>query len=35
MTPVDIKITNLSENTANYSFLAKRGLGILVKVDGG
>jgi metal-dependent hydrolase (beta-lactamase superfamily II) len=35
MTPVDIKITNLSENTANYGFLAEQGLSILVKVDGG
>ena len=31
---MDIKITTLSENTANYGFLAEWGLSILVEVDG-
>jgi 7,8-dihydropterin-6-yl-methyl-4-(beta-D-ribofuranosyl)aminobenzene 5'-phosphate synthase len=31
---VDIKITTLSENTANFGFLAEWGLSILVEVDG-
>ena len=29
-----VKITTLSENTANYGFLAEWGLSILVEVDG-
>ena len=29
-----IRITTLSENTANYGFLAEWGLSILVEVDG-
>jgi 7,8-dihydropterin-6-yl-methyl-4-(beta-D-ribofuranosyl)aminobenzene 5'-phosphate synthase len=31
---MEIKITTLSENTANYGFLAEWGLSILVEVDG-
>ena len=31
---MEIRITTLSENTANYSFLAEWGLSILVEVDG-
>ncbi|MDO9585261.1 MAG: MBL fold metallo-hydrolase [Syntrophales bacterium] len=31
---MDIKITTLSENTANFGFLAEWGLSILVEVDG-
>ncbi len=31
---MDIKITTLSENTANHGFLAEWGLSILVEVDG-
>jgi len=31
---MDIKITTLSENTANYGFLAEWGLSILIEVDG-
>jgi len=31
---MDIRITTLSENTANYGFLAEWGLSILVEVDG-
>ncbi|GAG47667.1 unnamed protein product, partial [marine sediment metagenome] len=31
---MDIKITTLSENTANYGFLAEWGLSILVDVEG-
>ena len=30
---MEIKITTLSENTANYGYLAERGLSILVEVD--
>lgn len=29
-----VRITTLSENTANYSFLAEWGLSILVEIDG-
>jgi 7,8-dihydropterin-6-yl-methyl-4-(beta-D-ribofuranosyl)aminobenzene 5'-phosphate synthase len=31
---MEIKVTTLSENTANYGFLAEWGLSILVEVDG-
>ena len=31
---MEVKITTLSENTANYGFLAEWGLSILVEVDG-
>jgi len=31
---MEIQITTLSENTANYGFLAEWGLSILVEVDG-
>ena len=31
---MEIKITTLSENTANYGFLAEWGLSILVEADG-
>lgn len=31
---MEIHLTTLSENTANYGFLAEWGLSILVKVDG-
>lgn len=34
MTPTKVKITTLSENTANYGVLAEWGLSILVEVDG-
>ncbi len=30
---MEIKITTLSENTANYDFLAEWGLSVLVEVD--
>ena len=32
--PMEIRITTLSENTANYGYLAEWGLSILVEVDG-
>ena len=31
---MDIQITTLSENTANYGYIAEWGLSILVEVDG-
>ena len=31
---MEVKITTLSENTANYGFLAEWGLSILVEVEG-
>ncbi len=31
---MEIRITTLSENTANHGFLAEWGLSILVEVDG-
>jgi len=31
---MEIRITTLSENTANYGFLAEWGLSILVEADG-
>jgi len=31
---MEIRIATLSENTANYSFLAEWGLSILIEVDG-
>ena len=31
---MEIKVTTLSENTANYGLLAEWGLSMLVEVDG-
>ena len=31
---MEIRITTLSENTANYGFIAEWGLSILIEVDG-
>ena len=31
---MEVRVTTLSENTANYGFLAEWGLGILIEVDG-